>query len=247
MPKKYVKAGRKQKDPALKTAILVIGFFLLAIVSVIYFQTKVLRSSTFCANSISCIKDLSGKRESTNKGVFMGRKVTAPDIPDKSEYALGQLKAVLGDQTGDSKHIYVDLTHQKLYAYDNGNLIYSFLVSSGKWNPTPTGDFRIWIWLRYTRMTGGDKSDGTYYDLPNVPYTMYFYNSVTPKIWGYSLHGTYWHHNFGHPMSHGCINLSIPDAESLYYWTNSNAGTVSYADDNNPGTLITIYGETPKE
>ncbi|MBZ5574334.1 MAG: L,D-transpeptidase, partial [Acidobacteriia bacterium] len=33
--------------------------------------------------------------------------------------------------------------------------------------------------------------------LPNVPYTQYFYQ-------GYGLHGTYWHHNFGTPMSHGC-------------------------------------------
>jgi lipoprotein-anchoring transpeptidase ErfK/SrfK len=40
---------------------------------------------------------------------------------------------------------------------------------------------------------------------------MYFYK-------GYGLHGTYWHNNFGTPMSHGCVNLSIPDAEWLYYW-----------------------------
>jgi lipoprotein-anchoring transpeptidase ErfK/SrfK len=38
---------------------------------------------------------------------------------------------------------------------------------------------------------------------------MYFYES-------YGLHGTYWHHNFGHPMSHGCVNLKTEDAQWLY-------------------------------
>ncbi|MGE5251028.1 MAG: L,D-transpeptidase, partial [Bacteroidota bacterium] len=45
--------------------------------------------------------------------------------------------------------------------------------------------------------------------LPNVPYTMYFYK-------GYGLHGTYWHNNFGTPMSHGCVNLRIEDSKWLY-------------------------------
>ncbi|MEI7848632.1 MAG: L,D-transpeptidase [Chloroflexota bacterium] len=36
---------------------------------------------------------------------------------------------------------------------------------------------------------------------------------------GYALHGSYWHSNFGTPMSHGCVNLSIPDAEWLCNWS----------------------------
>ena len=58
---------------------------------------------------------------------------------------------------------------------------------------------------------------GPGYYLPNVPYTMYFYQ-------GYGLHGTYWHHNFGTPMSHGCVNLATPDAEWLYNW--ASVGTL---------------------
>src|SRR5436853_811889 len=27
-----------------------------------------------------------------------------------------------------------------------------------------------------------------------------------------------WHNNFGHPMSHGCVNLRTPEAEWLYMW-----------------------------
>jgi lipoprotein-anchoring transpeptidase ErfK/SrfK len=35
---------------------------------------------------------------------------------------------------------------------------------------------------------------------------------------GYGLHGTYWHNNFGSPMSHGCVNLSVSDAAWFYDW-----------------------------
>ena len=174
----------------------------------------------------------------------MGHKVTAPQ---PSQFALKETRAVLGETTEDYKHIYVDLTKQRLYAYEGKSLVYDFPVSTGKWNPTPTGDFRIWIWLRFTRMAGGNPALGTYYNLPNVPYTMYFWNASTPKSWGYSLHGAYWHNNFGHPMSHGCVNMRIEDAGKIYYWTNPSAGNVSYAGKDTPGTLITIYGTTPKE
>ena len=198
-----------------------------------------------CANSISCITDLSGKKTADNTGVFMGKKVTAPELPENPKIAIDNAKNVLGDATGDVKHIYVSLNTQHLYAYQGPNLVYSFPISSGKWHPTPTGDFRIWIWLRYTRMKGGDPAKGTYYDLPNVPYTMYFSNTVVPKSDGYSLHGAYWHNNFGHPMSHGCVNLPVDDAEKLYYWTNPIAGYVAYPTSDTPGTLITIYGDPP--
>ena len=91
-----------------------------------------------------------------------------------------------------------------VYAYAGNDVLNSFLVSTGTWlHPTVTGAYHIYVKLRYTDMSGPD------YYLPNVPYTMYFFQ-------GYGLHGTYWHHNFGTPMSHGCVNLSIPDAEWLY-------------------------------
>ncbi len=135
-------------------------------------------------------------------------------------------------QTDQPKRIEVDLTNQRVYAYEGNTKVYDFLISSGKWAKTPTGTFQIWIKLRYTRMTGGSKLLHTYYDLPNVPYVMFFYNQDYPKEAGYSLHGTYWHHNFGHPMSHGCINMRTEDAQTLYYWAN-------------PGTPVIIYGVAP--
>ena len=106
----------------------------------------------------------------------------------------------------------MNLSQQMVYAYEGNNMANSFLVSTGTWlTPTVTGKYHIYVKLRYTDMSGAD------YYLPNVPYTMYFFQ-------GYGLHGTYWHHNFGTPMSHGCVNLSIPDAEWLYNF--SSVGTL---------------------
>lgn len=116
---------------------------------------------------------------------------------------------ILGQST--DRWIEVNLSQQRLYAWEGSNLVYNYLISSGKWAPTPTGNFNIWIKLRSTRMTGGSKALGTYYNLPNVPCTMYFYK-------GYGLHGTYWHNNFGHPMSHGCVNMRTSEACTLYEW-----------------------------
>ena len=80
----------------------------------------------------------------------------------------------------------------------------SFVTSTGTWQyPTVTGQYHVYIKYRYKHMSGPG------YSLPNVPFTMFFYQ-------GYAIHGTYWHSNFGTPMSHGCVNLSIPDSEWIY-------------------------------
>jgi lipoprotein-anchoring transpeptidase ErfK/SrfK len=61
-----------------------------------------------------------------------------------------------------------------------------------------------------------DDMSGPDYFLPDVPYTMYFYQ-------GYAIHGTYWHANFGRPMSHGCVNL--PPDEARWFYEFSTVGT----------------------
>ncbi len=108
--------------------------------------------------------------------------------------------------------ILVDLSEQRLYAIDGDRLERTFVVSTGlPQTPTVVGTFRIWVKLRSTDMAGPG------YYLPNVPYTMYFYQ-------GYGIHGTYWHNNFGRPMSHGCVNMRTEDARWLFHW--ADVGTV---------------------
>jgi lipoprotein-anchoring transpeptidase ErfK/SrfK len=116
------------------------------------------------------------------------------------------------ESTGEGRWIDVDLTNQMAYAFEDNQIVNSFVVSTGTWqHPTVTGQFFIYVKYVYADMAGPG------YYLPDVPYVMYFYR-------GYGLHGTYWHNNFGTPMSHGCVNFSIPDAEWLYYW--ADVGTL---------------------
>ena len=106
-----------------------------------------------------------------------------------------------------TKWIDVNLSQQMLYAYVDDTVVASFLVSTGLPDtPTVTGTYYVYVKYLYADMRGPD------YYLPDVPYTMYFYND-------YGIHGTYWHNNFGQPMSHGCINMETSDAEWLYYWS----------------------------
>ena len=110
------------------------------------------------------------------------------------------------DISETDKLIVVALSLQKVFVYEGGRVINEFLVSTGL-PETPTVQGRFSIWLKY-ESTG---MSGPGYDLPNVLWTMYFYK-------GYGLHGTYWHNNFGQPMSHGCVNLRDEDAKWLFDW-----------------------------
>ena len=106
----------------------------------------------------------------------------------------------------------INLSTQRMYAYDGNQLIKTFIVSTGlPGSPTVTGRFRVYVKYTSTLMAGPG------YYLPNVPWTMYFYN-------GYGIHGTYWHNNFGYPMSHGCINMRNEDAKWAFYF--ASVGTL---------------------
>jgi len=132
-----------------------------------------------------------------------------PSYNQPAQPGSGKIPANI--QSGE-RWVDVDLSSETAYAYEGNQVVRSFLVSTGVAKyPTVTGQFHIYVKYRYANMKGPG------YNLPNVPYVMYFYE-------GYGLHGTYWHHNFGHPMSHGCVNLSTPDAAWLYNW--ASVGTL---------------------
>ena len=109
-------------------------------------------------------------------------------------------------------YIHIDLDEQVLVAYEGGAPVYATLVSSGKEGyDTPRGVFRIDKKFLSVTMSGEDPHDGPY-EVEEVPWTMYYWES-------YALHGAYWHDDFGKVRSHGCTNLSPPDARWLFEWS----------------------------
>ena len=117
---------------------------------------------------------------------------------------------------GELKWIDVDIGAQRVYAMVGNRRAREFVASTGIARyPTVTGQFQVWVKLRKDDMRGVDL--GVPWYLPDVPYVMYFFSD-------YGIHGTYWHDKFGTPMSHGCVNLTVEDAEWLYNF--SQVGTV---------------------
>ncbi len=116
------------------------------------------------------------------------------------------------------KHILVNLDEQRLYALDNGVIQKTFLISAAKWPfKTPTGEFDVMRKLRmhdYRWFYG--ENDSRNYELNDVEYNLEFTRH-------YYIHYAYWHNNWGHPMSHGCVNAPYEGVEWLYNW--SEVGT----------------------
>lgn len=110
--------------------------------------------------------------------------------------------------------IEVDLSGQRLYAWEGGRRVYSMRISSGK-RSTPTRVGTYAIQRKYLAKT----MRGRGYVAPNVPYTMYYSG-------GYAIHGAYWHNRFGTPVSHGCINLPVSQARRLYSWAGTGTRVV---------------------
>ncbi len=136
--------------------------------------------------------------------IYTGQRLTIPAGGSASSASAASSSSVSAPTAG--KWIDIKLVNQSLVAYEGQRAVYWATVSTGtSRTPTPRGSFRI-----YSKLRSGTMAGPGYY-LPNVPYIMNFYG-------GYAIHGTYWHSNFGWPMSHGCVNMRISDAQWLYNW-----------------------------
>ncbi len=122
-----------------------------------------------------------------------------------------------------AKRIDISLSAQTLVAYEGDEEVFRATVSTGAPStPTVIGRFRIFHKLLLQTMTGPG------YEQPDVPYVMYFYGA-------YSIHGAYWHNDFGIARSHGCVNLRVPEAKWLFEW----------ADPPLPDGAFQIWDATP--
>ena len=230
-------------------------FLLLALLTVTYSARNRLESAwqTWRLSGSSVIHELSSKEfveriyvsgqfnPDAKTGTWFNKTVVPPNSLLTRVLSEKPLALVLGENSAE-KWIDIDLTTQRLTAYEGNNPVYVFKTSTGlPWMPTVTGEFRIWAKVRSQRMTGGSVQNGTFYDLPNVPFVQYFYG-------GYGIHGTYWHNDFGKPRSHGCVNISIPDAQILFNWTTPPLPDDKWADYHvsaDQSIRVNVHGTTP--
>jgi lipoprotein-anchoring transpeptidase ErfK/SrfK len=126
--------------------------------------------------------------------------VMAQVAQQKGETRTAIATAIQELKQSEHHWIEIDLSSQRLTAWEGGQPVYAVIVSTGKAeSPTLTRIFAIQTRYRYARMQGED------YDTPDVPYTMYYSGN-------YDIHGTYWHNRFGTPVSHGCVNVAVDHA-----------------------------------
>lgn len=149
------------------------------------------------------------------------------------------------DLAPGEKWIDVNLDHQSLVAYEGTTPVYVTVMSSGLRRRSLTenyetiqGGFRIQSKHVATTMDG-NSNDGPY-SIEDVPWVMYFEQS-------FALHGAFWHNGFGIVHSHGCVNLSPPDARWVFGWSEPHmpAGWHSVTStEQRPGTRVYVHYDT---
>ncbi len=123
----------------------------------------------------------------------------------------------------EDKHIVVDINHQTLSCFEDGQEILFTRVSTGaKYNyegqlvdnwATPVGDYHL-VSRKYIslHMAGGETKASGYEEFAVS------WNSIFASG-GVAIHSTYWHNNYGEMLSHGCVNVEPDVAKFIFRWT----------------------------
>ncbi len=163
-----------------------------------------------------------------------------------------ELEPISPDVPWDQKRIDVNLTTQTLTAFEYDKAVFQTKISSGvdgKDTMTPRGKFKIIDKMPSKHMgnsyfgvstKGNLLADSEGYVLPGVPWTCFFTEV------GHAFHGTYWHDNFGAPMSHGCVNMRTSEARWIFRWAlpphTTQALSTQYSFHyGNKGTAVNIF------
>lgn len=155
-----------------------------------------------------------------------------------------EMSPISADVPPGMKKVEVSIDRQELTAYENSRVILKTKISSGldysppgeiSWN-TPKGTFYVESKMVSKHMGGGELStDLDAYILPGVPWTSFFQTEL-----GVAFHGTYWHHNFGNRMSHGCVNMVNDEAKWLFRWLTPPVDPTKM-DTVGMGTQVIVY------
>jgi hypothetical protein len=160
-------------------------------------------------------------------------------IPDS------ELEPISPEVPPDEKHIEVSIPRQTLTAYEGDAIVMQTKIASGIpmsvpppgmiSTDTPKGEFHVSSKMPSKHMGDGYLTgDIDAYELPGVPWVTFFQYET-----GVALHGTYWHTNYGTPMSHGCVNMRTEEAKWIFRWTNPVV-TPGVWEKTGYGTLIKV-------
>lgn len=170
----------------------------------------VIAPTEFGNNNVRIEKSDGGVIE-MSKSVPQDIMITELDQDGQSEIVMVPNGMLVGPKS--EKHILIDVSEQRLFAYQNGLLTNSFYISSGLYSsPTPQGNFDVLAkkeWVDYTWSYGEGNPNN--YSLGLTPWNLMF----QPHFY---IHSAPWHSNYGNRMSHGCVNASTENAEWIFQW-----------------------------
>jgi hypothetical protein len=168
----------------------------------------------------------------TTRGWMRGEDLRAPALAPRP-----------GDVGATERWLDVDHGTQTLVAYEGDRPVFATLISGGIGRPgsplaTPEGTFRVHTKVLAATMDNLEHTGVVPYSYEDIPLVQYF----SPRA---ALHAALWHRRFGHPASHGCINLAPADAERLFGFTSPRVApgvAAVSADAIAPGTTIRVRG-----
>jgi lipoprotein-anchoring transpeptidase ErfK/SrfK len=146
----------------------------------------------------------------------------------------------------EQKRIEVDLTEQRLTAFESDQAVLAATISSGRYRAvpsaqegktwTPVGQFRVFQKMPSRHMGEGSlEGDIGVNEFPGVPFVSLF------TLGGIAFHGVYWHNDFGRPRSDGCINMRPEEALWIYRWVRPIV-PLAFFSQQQPGTSVLVRG-----
>ena len=123
-----------------------------------------------------------------------------------------------------NSYVEIDLSNQHLYLYSKGEMVFETDFVSGAMNSTPdcvtpAGVFDITYKTTNAVLRGGDYEQFVYYWMP-------FYGN-------YGMHDATWRWEFGGDIfmtdgSHGCVNLPLDSAATIYSYMHEGFPVICY-------------------
>lgn len=157
----------------------------------------------------------------TLEAILHGRLGNRAEKPANADSYSAGLFSVRSQYPGE-RWIEINLSTYTLTAWADQTPVMSTLVVTGApISPTVSGEFNVY-WKLPSQTMSGTGADGVYYEQPDVPSVMYFFQD-------WAIHGAYWRNGFGYAASHGCVNVPLQQAEWLYSWASVGTRVVVHS------------------